>query len=99
MTDNEIKEQLREMVPATLYDVFYETNTILSGTMIALERFYREHGNIAAADNIRKENMSIIDEREAVSPDDMETQIECDIKWSHRTDELNALLDSLEQAK
>lgn len=98
MTDEEVRAQLREMVPATLYDVFYETNTILSGTMIALERYYRSHGDNDKATEIRQENIAIIDERESISPDDVERQIDCDIAWSHKNDELNELLDSLEYA-
>lgn len=99
MTDGEIRTQLGEMTPATLYDVFYESGTILSGMLIDLERHCLRVGDTASATKARMENLELLDEREAVSPDDSERQIECDIAWSRRIKELEAELDALESAR
>lgn len=99
MTDGEIRTQLGEMTPATLYDVFYESGTILSGMLIDLERHCLRAGDAAAATKARMENLELLDEREAVSPDDSERQIECDIAWSCRIKELEAELGTMESAR
>lgn len=99
MTDGEIRTRLGEMTPATLYDVFYESGTILSGMLIELERHYLRAGDTASSTKARTENLELLDEREAVSPDDSERQIECDIAWSRRTEELEAKLNALEPAR
>lgn len=99
MTDSEIRMQLGEMTPATLYDVFYESGTILSGMLIDLERHCLRAGDAAAATKARMENLELLDERESVSPDDSERQIECDIAWSHRIKELETELDAMEPAR
>lgn len=99
MTDDEIRTQLGEMTPATLYDVFYESGTILSGMLIDLERHCLRVGDTASATKARMENLELLDEREAVSPDDSERQIECDIAWSRRIKELETELDAMELAR
>lgn len=99
MTDGEIRTQLGEMTPATLYDVFYESGTILSGMLIDFERHCLRAGDAAAATKARMENLELLDEREAVSPDDSERQIECDIAWSRRIKELEAELGTMESAR
>lgn len=99
MTDGEIRIQLGEMIPATLYDVFYESGTILSGMLIDLERHCLRAGDTAAATKARIENLELLDERESVSPDDSERQIECDIAWSRRIKELETKLGTMESAR
>ena len=99
MTDGEIRTRLGEMTPATLYDVFYESGTILSGMLIELERHCLRAGDAAAATKARLENIELLDEREAVSPDDSERQIECDIAWSRRIKELETELNAMESAR
>lgn len=99
MTDGEIRTRLGEMTPSTLYDVFYESGTILSGMLIDLERHCLRVGDTASATKARMENLELLDERETVSPDDSERQIECDIVWSRRIEELEAELDALEPAR
>lgn len=99
MTDDEIRMQLGEMTPATLYDVFYESGTILSGMLIDIERHYLRAGDAAAATKARMENLELLDERESVSPDDSERQIECDIAWFRRIKELEAELGTMESAR
>lgn len=99
MTDDEIRTQLGEMTPATLYDVFYESGTILSGMLIDLERHCLRVGDTASATKARMENIELLDERETVSPDDSEHQIEYDIAWSRRIKELETELDAMEPAR
>lgn len=99
MTDGEIRARLGEMTPATLYDVFYESGTILSGMLIDIERHCLRVGDAAAATKARLENLELLDEREAVSLDDSERQIECDIAWSRRIKELEAELGTMESAR
>lgn len=99
MTDGEIRTQLGEMTPATLYDVFYESGTILSGMLIDFERHCLRVGDTASATKARMENLELLDERESVSPDDSERQIECDLVWSHRIKELEAELGIMESAR
>lgn len=99
MTDGEIRTQLGEMTPATLYDVFYESGTILSGMLIDFERHCLLVGDTASATKARMENLDLLDEREAVSPDDSERQIECDIAWFRRIKELETELGTMESAR
>lgn len=97
ISDDEMRANLQEMDSAILYDVFFDTNTMLSGFLLALERYYRKHGDIVKAKKIRQENHAIIDEREAVNPYDSETQINYCIIWTHKIDELDRLLNDLKQ--
>lgn len=99
MTDGEIRTRLGEMTPATLYDVFYESGTILSGMLIDLERRCLQVGETASATKARMENLELLDERESVSPDDSERQIECDIAWSRRIKELETELGTMESTR
>lgn len=96
--NDETFSYLYDMDGATLYDVFYEAGTMLGGTMVALEREYRANGDMALAEKIFEEDISMIRERASVDPDDRDRQIECKIAWTMKQRRLCVVLDEYRES-
>lgn len=94
-----MEEYLRDMDNAVLYDVFYESGTILSGIMVSIEREYRRRGNLDAAEQIFDKDMSLLKERASVGVDDVNRQIACKIAWTKRANELQEFLKQLKMSE
>lgn len=73
---------------AVLYDVFYESGTILGGLMVEKDREAQARGDEDEAEYWRNEILRLDAERRAVPWDDREAQIAAKRRWDARAKEL-----------
>ncbi len=77
--------------PATeLYDVFFETGTLLGGQLNALQDTAEQAQDDDQAQAWKAERLRMRDEREAVGVDDRDAQIVAIQRWRARYEELTA---------
>jgi hypothetical protein len=81
---------LESLSGPVLYDVFFESGTMLGGTLVALERKARAAGDMETADRWRSEHLALNRQRLAVGSRDRAAQIGMKNKWDARDSELIA---------
>ena len=81
---------LESLSGPVLYDVFFESGTMLGGTLVALERKARAAGDMDTADRWRSEHLALNRQRLAVGSRDRAAQIGMKNKWDARDSELIA---------
>ena len=85
--------RLEDLDDTVLFDIFYESGTMLGGWLVALKDKAREQGDSSAMKRWDDEHGRLIEERNQVDAFDRATQIACKLKWDARRKELDALLD------
>lgn len=75
-----------------LYDMFYESGTILNAYLLKLEE---SAANDDEAQRFREESFQLLDEREATQPHDRSEQITLKNKWDLRVSQLEYSYSSL----
>ena len=85
--------RLEDLDDTVLFDVFYESGTMLGGWLVALKDKAREQGDSNALKRWGNEHDRLLEERNRVDAFDRDTQIACKLKWDARRKELDALLD------
>lgn len=60
--------------PVALYDIFYETGTVLGGTYVALKRKAVAEGNAKMAEYWQRQHIALVKERRRVRASDLDMQ-------------------------
>lgn len=81
--------ELEDLEDTVLYDVFYESGTMLGGSLLRREREARMNGNDMLARQLRHERYALNQERETIAADDRSGQIAAKTKWDMRREELH----------
>lgn len=80
--------QLEELEDSVLYDLFYESGTILGGYLFKMEQQAEKNGDDARYQKLLKEEWQMMDDRDNIASDDRAGQIACKRRWDQRTQEL-----------
>lgn len=84
---------LRDLDPATLYDIFYENGTRLGGMFVALARQAEQNHDEPLRNHYVALHRQLFEERASVGAYDTERQIECIHRWSQQVNDLIKELD------
>lgn len=78
-----------------LYDMFYESGTILNCYLMTLEDHAIASGKHKEAQSFRDESFNLLDEREATASHDRSRQITLKEKWDTRRNQLDETYPTL----
>ena len=83
--------RLEDLDDTVLFDVFYESGTMLGGWLLEAEHQALERGDDALAQSLREESFQMNRDRRGVRAEDRASQIAFKRQWDQRRHELDQL--------
>lgn len=87
----QVERNLMHVRDSIVYDMFYESGTMLRGALVNSARRLRENGQDTLADELMREFHMVDKERRETNPLDRAEQIERMLAWDSRRNELDGI--------